>query len=152
MLLCVMTMVATTLSPVVCLCVISQGLVGLNLVPGCGGVSRARTFAPLRLKSVGVVAATSTRLSPSWLLASQHVPTPSKWSLDLRPLSVPVAVPESKGAYLLCTGPQNWFGQIVAQPARSPGLGPPMQTDSFQIPPRGAGSNLILSFPSYQVT
>ena len=87
MLLCVMTRVATTLSPVVCLCVISQGLVGLNRVPGCGGVCGARTFAPLRLESVGVVAANSTRLSPSWVLASQRVPTPSKQSLDLRPLS-----------------------------------------------------------------
>lgn len=81
------TVVATARSPMVCLCVLSQGLAGRGLVPGCGGASRARVFAPFRLEPVGVVAATNARLYPFWLLASQHVHTASKGSQDLRPLS-----------------------------------------------------------------
>lgn len=102
MLLRVGAIVAATLSPWSVSCRF-PGPGWPGSCPGCGGVSRASVLH--RLESVGVVAATRRKLSilaTGKSVCAHSFKVKSRLEASVCPNGSP---PESKGAYLLCTGP-----------------------------------------------
>ena len=95
----------TPASPV-CLCIARPSLCA-NLAPGMEWVGLG--CLPVRIGKCGKAAPTNAKLSPPWLLASQHASTPHKYSLGFSSPSV-----------CLSRFPSRQRG--LSLPRRSPGL------------------------------